>query len=111
MMNVMPSVIRTGVPIIVGIAVSFAATKGIHVSAETETQLAVLVGGAAAALYHWLVRLFEERWPRAGWLLGLARAPRYDNNDSLAWTSSTKYDEDGNITEIVTVYRPHQRQE
>lgn len=107
-MNVMPSVIRTGVPLVVGVGVSFAAAKGIHVSPETEAQVVVLIGAAAASTYHWLVRLLEEHWPRFGWLLGLARSPEYRQGEGDSnYTSTTKFDEEGRIIEMRTVYRPH----
>lgn len=105
-MNVVPSVIRTGVPVLVGVGVSFAAAKGIHVSAETEAQIVVLLGAGAASIYHWLVRVLEERWPRCGWLLGVARAPDYNGGSEGDYVSTTKYDEDGRVAEISTVYRP-----
>jgi hypothetical protein len=106
--NVVPSVIRTGVPVLVGVLVSLATSKGVHVSAELESQLVVLVGALAGSLYHWVVRLLEERWPRFGWLLGMARAPRYGeaSGNSMDYVSTTKYDDQGQITEITTVYKP-----
>lgn len=109
-MNVAPSVVRTGVPVLVGVVVSFAAAKGIHVSPELEAQLVVLAGAAAGSIYHWLVRVLEERWPRFGWLLGFARAPHYEDpeNHLTNYVSTTKYDETGQVTEITTVYRPSQ---
>lgn len=106
-MNVVPSVIRTGVPLLVGVGVSFAAAKGIHISPETEAQVVVLMGAVAASVYHWLVRVLEERWPRFGWLLGIARAPSYNASDPMDYVSTTRYDEAGNIIEMRTVYRPH----
>lgn len=105
-MNVIPSVIRTGVPVVVGVGVSFAAAKGIHISPETEAQVVVLIGAAAASTYHWLVRLLEEHWPRFGWMLGVARAPDYRQGGNHDYVSTTKYDDAGNVTEIRTVYRP-----
>lgn len=106
-MNIMPSVVRTGVPLAVGVGVSFAAAKGIHISPETEAQVVVLIGAAAASTYHWLVRILEERWPRFGWMLGIAHAPDYCGHNDADYDSTTTYDEDGNVTEIRTVYRPH----
>lgn len=107
-MNVAPSVVRTGVPVLVGVVVSLAASKGIHVSAELEAQLVVLLGAAAGSIYHWVVRLLEERWPRFGWLLGFARAPHYEGPDDhrTDYVSTTKYDEQGRVSEITTVYKP-----
>lgn len=105
-MNVAPSVVRTGVPLLVGAGVSFAAAKGIHVSPDTEAQLVVLIGALAGGVYHWLVRVLEERWPKCGWLLGIAKAPSYDGGDINDYVSTTKYDDQGRITEITTVYRP-----
>ena len=103
----MPSVIRTGVPLAVGVGVSFAAAKGIHISPETEAQVVVLIGAVAASAYHWLVRLLEERWPRFGWMLGLAHSPDYYHSTESDYVSTTKFDEQGRIVEMRTVYRPH----
>lgn len=107
-MNVVPSVVRTGVPLLVGVVVSLAASKGIEVSAELESQLVLLVGAAAGSIYHWVVRLLEERWPRFGWLLGFARAPHYEGSsgNGTDYVSTTKYDDQGRVTEITTVYKP-----
>ena len=104
-MNVGPSVVRTGVPLLVGVGVSFAAAQGIHVSPETEAQVVVLLGAGAASLYHWVVRVLEERWPRFGWLLGVARAPDYHQGADSDYVSTTKYDGQGRVTEIRTVYQ------
>ena len=73
--------VRTGVPLVVGVGVSFAAAKGIHISPETEAQVVVLIGAVAASIYHWVVHLLEEHWPRFGWLLGIARSPDYHQHD------------------------------
>lgn len=110
-MNVVPSVIRTGVPLLVGVVVSFAAARGVEVSAELEAEMVVLLGAVAAGVYHWLVRLLEERWPRFGWLLGMATAPVYGGVGGADYVSTTTYDEDGRITEITTVYRPYGRED
>lgn len=105
-MNVVPSVIRTGVPVLVGVGVSFAAAKGIHISPELESQIVVLIGAAAASVYHWVVRLLEERWPHCGWLLGIARSPDYSGSAGGSYLSVTEYDEHGRIIEMKTSYRP-----
>lgn len=68
------SIIRTVVPVIVGTAISWLARKGIDVDGAAVAQaITVIIIGA----YYAAVRWAENRWPRAGWLLGSAKAPTY----------------------------------
>lgn len=69
-MNLIPSLVRTYVPLIVGYLVGWLSTLGITV---TDDQKAALVGGigtVAAALYYLLARILETKVPALTWLLG-----------------------------------------
>lgn len=69
------SMVRTVVPIAVGLLLEWVAKKtGVVVPA---TSVAPIVAGAAATAYYALVRLAEHKWPAVGWLLGLAVKPSY----------------------------------
>lgn len=69
------SLIRTYVPLAVGVVVSWLARNNIVTvdgASAASTFTAVVVG-----LYYAAARLLEKRWPKAGWLLGAAKAPTY----------------------------------
>ena len=75
--------IRTAVPVGVGVLVTWLATKlGIVLDAETSAALGAFAAGVAAQLYYTGARWLEARWPAAGWLLGVARAPEYPKAQS-----------------------------
>lgn len=68
------SVVRTVVPIGVGILLTWLGTKvGIPIPEDIRW---VVVGGVMAG-YHALIRALETRWRWVGWLLGLAITPIY----------------------------------
>lgn len=72
----LPSIIRTVVPIVVGLVLSAPLVSGWDIDAGA---LEVVVTGAVTGAYYTVVRLLEEHVaPRFGWLLGLANRPAYD---------------------------------
>lgn len=75
--NQLPSFIRTLVPFVVGGIVSFLAARGIDVKPEEAAQLGSLVTVVVGYVYYFIVRLLEQRYPRAGILLGIAKQPTY----------------------------------
>lgn len=74
----LPSFVRTLVPIIVGVIVGQAARIGLDLDEGLVTAIVTATAGAA---YHAAVRWIETRWPKAGVLLGYARAPQYKKRD------------------------------
>ena len=68
------SLIRTIVPLLVGTLVAWLATRGVNVD-----QALILPAADAifTALYYGIVRFFETKFPKAGWLLGVPGAPSY----------------------------------
>lgn len=73
------SIVRTVVPIVVGAVVTWAVTAGIELDDQLQTTLTVALTGLFTGVYYVIVRLFETYVsPKFGWLLGLARAPKYE---------------------------------
>ena len=70
--DVVPSLIRTYVPLGVGVVASWLATKGLGLDAQTQAGVIALLTGLITALYYTGVRLLETRYPAIGRvLLGL----------------------------------------
>lgn len=64
------NIVRTVVPLLVGVIVGQAARIGLDLDPGAVTSIVtVLVGGAYYAGLRWL----EQHWPAAGWLLGRAQ--------------------------------------
>lgn len=72
--NLVPSLIRTYVPLAVGWLVAWLSGIGVQVD-SAQFELALSAGLAAG--YYALVRLLERRWPALGWLLGHPSQPSY----------------------------------
>lgn len=73
MTSLWPSLVRTAVPLLVTLLGPYAAQWLGWDSVQLEQALGVVL----AAAYYLLVRLLERRWPAAGVLLGVPRAPVY----------------------------------
>ena len=77
--DTLASLWRTLVPMIVGALVAALAHAGLHIDSATAT---VWLGSAFGAVYYALFRVLEAHVsPRWGWLLGLARPPKYPDKD------------------------------
>jgi hypothetical protein len=75
--DLVPSLVRTWVPIVVGGAISWVATHGIQVSTQVQGALVTVMTAAIIAVYYTVVRLLEQKWPQAGLLLGSTSQPSY----------------------------------
>ena len=78
--DVVPSLIRTYVPLGVGLVLSYLATKGLHLDTGTQAGLVSLLTVAITALYYTGVRLIETRYPAIGTVLlglGVKGKPAY----------------------------------
>jgi Zn-dependent protease with chaperone function len=74
--NLYVSLIRTGIPALVGWLVALASRHGLGLDGQALNEVLVPV---AAFCYYAAFRLAEEYVsPRFGWLLGYARPPQYD---------------------------------
>jgi hypothetical protein len=71
------SAIRTGVPVAVGWVVSWLVAKGIGVSPETRDWFVAFLTFACTMAYYLIVRFLEDKFPKAGWLLGVPTKPEY----------------------------------
>lgn len=69
--------IRTAVPVVVGVVLSWAVRHGLPVGGIDDAQAATYVTPICVAGYYTVARALESRWPQFGWLLGLAKAPQY----------------------------------
>ena len=76
--KILASVIRTVVPVIVGVLVAAFAKFGFHLTEDTFT--GVITTGVTAGYYAGLRWLEVNGSPKWGWLLGKAGAPRYPAN-------------------------------
>jgi hypothetical protein len=75
--NQLTGLIRTWVPIAVGAVISWFATIGLNIDAETQAASVVALTGIIQAAYYTVVRLLESKYPAVGWLLGSAKTPSY----------------------------------
>lgn len=72
------SIIRTGVPMLVGWVVSYLFVHfGLSVPDAVQSWLEGLLTFGFGFLYYLLVRFLESKWPALGWLLGTPKQPVY----------------------------------
>jgi hypothetical protein len=75
------SLIRTWVPVGIGAALTWLATRlGIVLDEDTSAQAAVVATVLVVAVYYAVVRKLEQRWPAIGRVLlglGAAKTPTY----------------------------------
>ncbi|HEY3683482.1 MAG TPA: hypothetical protein VGL93_10605 [Streptosporangiaceae bacterium] len=69
------SIVRTVVPMIVGVVIVLAARAGLHITGDTSVTEVVTLG--VSSVYYLAVRLLEKVRPYFGWLLGKASQPVY----------------------------------
>lgn len=74
----LPSIIRTVVPVVVGVVLGQAAKIGLNLDEGAVTELVTV---AITTAYYAIIRVLETRWPGLGVLLGYARAPHYRKRD------------------------------
>ena len=72
--SVLPSILRTLVPLAVGYLLAWPAARWLGLTEEQVTSLITVVITAA---YYLAVRALEQLAPQFGWLLGYASPPRY----------------------------------
>lgn len=75
--NFVRSLIRTYVPLIVGMVAAFFTARGVELSADTQAGLVVGLTGLFSATYYLLVRLVAQKWPALEVLLGSSAQPVY----------------------------------
>lgn len=75
MRTLIPSLIRTYVPVAVAVLVGYLADVGVVVPDDTSAALVTGIGGLAGAVYYTIVRLAERRWPWLSVFLGSDAQP------------------------------------
>jgi hypothetical protein len=75
--NLWASVVRTGIPTIVGALIGLVVVWLGNIPADVSTGLTVTIIAVAQAAYYALAALVIEKWPRATALLGDIKAPGY----------------------------------
>ncbi len=76
--NYITSLVRTWVPVGVGVALSWLAAKyGIVVDDATKAQGMMFFTAFVTGIYYAAVRWLESKFPKLGWLLGLPVQPGY----------------------------------
>ena len=70
--------IRTYVPLLVGVMLSWLVSLGVNFDASVEAGLIAALTGLLSGLYYTIVRLLAEKWPGVGILLGVNKAPVYN---------------------------------
>ena len=77
MNNFITSQIRTYVPIAVGAIVAYLLTLGIELDADTQAGLIVTLTGVLQAVYYFIARALERKFPQLSVLLGSSKQPIY----------------------------------
>jgi hypothetical protein len=72
--SVLPSILRTLVPLAVGYFAAWPVAKWLGL---TDEQVTSLITAVITAVYYLAVRLLEQVAPQFGWLLGYASKPVY----------------------------------
>lgn len=75
--DVLTSVIRTGVPYVIGAVVAWLANKNVHVSDAQVASATAFVAFGIGTGYYMVVRVLETKYPKLGWLLGVPSQPTY----------------------------------
>lgn len=75
--DIVPSLIRTWVPIIVATLVSVLGQAGIVLPEDASAGLATFLGGLFGAVYYLVVRLLEYKFPGIGVFLLSTKKPEY----------------------------------
>jgi hypothetical protein len=70
--------IRTYVPIVVGVLLSWLVSLGLNLDPSVQAGLISALTGILTAVYYTAVRFLAEKWPGAGILLGVNKAPAYN---------------------------------
>lgn len=79
--SVTPSIVRTIVPFLVGLVVTWLASRGLGLDAEMQGTLTAVITVVVGSAYYSVVRLIEQTRPKIGILLGIAKTPTYDVPD------------------------------
>lgn len=77
MNDIITSLIRTYVPVIVGSLIAWLAARGIKVDDATSAAVVTALSGTIILAYYTVIRLLERKFPKVGILLGSTKKPEY----------------------------------
>lgn len=77
MNNFVTSQIRTYTPIAAGALASWLATVGLNIDTGAQAGLVVFLTAVLQAVYYFIARLLEKKFPQLGILLGATAQPVY----------------------------------
>jgi hypothetical protein len=81
--NFVVSNIRTVVPVVVGVGITWGAAKlGIVIDDSTKMTAATLAVLTVTGVWYSVVHWIEQHWPAAGWLFGQKALPYYKDPDT-----------------------------
>lgn len=75
MNTLIPSLIRTYVPVVVGSLVAWLISLGVAVDTSLQVGLVTALTGILIAVYYTVVRVLERKWPALSVLLGSSQIP------------------------------------
>lgn len=76
-LDIVRGVIRTAVPYVIGILVTWLGSKGVDLPKDTQAQLATVITVVIGSVWYTVSRKLEKINPAFGWLLGAPGAPVY----------------------------------
>lgn len=82
--TLIPSLIRTYVPIAIGALIAWLLTLGVELDPSAEQGLTVALTGILIAVYYTIIRLLEKKWPALSVLLGSKQMPAAYTADGAA---------------------------
>lgn len=79
------SLIRTWVPVGVGLVITWLARKlGVVLDEDTSAAASAVAAAVVTAVYYAAARALESRWPALGVLLGAPKTPSYPGGEGSA---------------------------
>lgn len=81
--NLVPSLVRTYVPIAVGALIAWLVTFGVELDPTAEQGLTVTLTGILIAVYYTIIRLLEKKFPWVSVLLGSNQIPAQYTADGV----------------------------
>lgn len=84
------SLVRTYVPWLAGVIITWLVSLGVPLDPEVQPALLVVLTGITSALYYGIARLLETHVsPKFGWMLGVAKQPDYFRREKVTEDGKT----------------------
>lgn len=92
------SIVRTGVPVLVGALVAWLVSLGVDVPADVVAEMVAACTLLVTVAYYAAARLIERRWPSWSWLLGSASIPIAYTDSDRTYPDETAVNHPGGVT-------------